>query len=78
MGDKSQTGGVGDFSDLEYDLLTTLGNLLQGSAVLTEYAEDAEEAGDLEAAEIFRVIQANNLDSARRVRSALARVLNAK
>ena len=58
-------------SDLEYDLVTTLSNLMQGREVLAKYASDAEKAGDLDAAEIFRTIQTTNDANAERVRNAL-------
>lgn len=57
--------------DLEYDLVTTLSNLMQGREVLTKYATDAEKAGDLDAVEIFRTIQSTNDANAERVRNAL-------
>jgi hypothetical protein len=63
-------------SDLEYDLVTTLSNLLEGQEVLEEYVADAEEAGDREAADIFRTIQTNNQDAALRIRGALGRIMS--
>lgn len=63
-------------SDLEYDLVTTLSNLLQGREVLGKYAQDAEKAGDLDSAEIFRNLQSTNAEAAGRIRNALARALN--
>ena len=60
-------------SNLEYDLVTTLGELLQGQEVLEKYAGDAEQAGDQECATIFRTIRENNRNSAQQVRNALAR-----
>jgi hypothetical protein len=69
--------GTNEFgiSNLEYDLVTTLSNLLEGQEVLEEYRADAEEAGDAEAADIFRTIQANNHDAAMRIRTTLGRVI---
>jgi hypothetical protein len=69
--------GTSEFgiSNLEYDLVTTLSNLLEGQEVLEEYRADAEEAGDAEAADIFRTIQANNHDAAMRIRTTLGRVI---
>ncbi len=63
-------------SDLEYDLVTTLSNLLQGREVLAKYAQDAEKACDREAAELFRTIQTTNEDFAGRVRNALRRAVS--
>ena len=67
--------GQGKFgvSNLEYDLVTTLSNLLQGQEVLDKYAQDAEQAGDQECATIFRTIRENNRNSAQQIRNALAR-----
>jgi hypothetical protein len=69
--------GTGEFgiSNLEYDLVTTLSNLLEGQEVLEEYTADAEEAGDSEAADIFRTIQSNSQDAAMRIRAALGRII---
>jgi len=63
-------------SNLEYDLVTTLGELLQGQEVLEKYAADAEQAGDPECATLFRTIRENNRNSAQQVRNALARHLS--
>jgi hypothetical protein len=70
--------GLGEFgiSNLEYDLVTTLSNLLEGQEVLQEYTADAEEAGDEEAAAIFRSIQECNRDAAMRIRTALGRIMS--
>lgn len=62
-------------NDLEYDLVTTLSNILQGREVLSKYARDADQAGDSEAAEVFRSIQANNDQAAMRLRSCIQRVM---
>ena len=60
-------------SNLEYDLVTTLSNLLQGQEVLEKYAADAEQANDQECATIFRTMRDNNRNSAESIRSALQR-----
>jgi hypothetical protein len=72
------TDGSGEFgiSNLEYDLVTTLSNLLEGQEVLEEYMVDAEESGDAEAADIFRTIQAHNHEAALRIRTALGRLIS--
>jgi hypothetical protein len=62
-------------SDLEYDLVTTLSNLMQGREVLAKYAADAEKVGNMDAAEIFRTIQTSNDSNADRVRNVLRNVL---
>jgi hypothetical protein len=60
-------------SNLEYDLVTTLSNLLEGMEALEKYARDAEQAGDSEAATAFRTLRENNRSSAQQIRTALAR-----
>jgi hypothetical protein len=72
-GDGKQETGI---SNLEYDLVTTLSNLLEGHEVLEEYASDADEAGDTEAAEIFRSIQLHNQQAALRIRTSLGRLMS--
>ncbi|MBL8129682.1 MAG: hypothetical protein U0Z70_08490 [Thermomicrobiales bacterium] len=47
-------------SDIVYDIVQTVGNLLQGQEKLQEYAGDAERAGDQEAAAAFRTIAEAN------------------
>jgi hypothetical protein len=73
VSDGSQEFGI---SNLEYDLVTTLSNLLEGQEVLEEYTADAEEAGDQEAASIFRDIQSCNGAAAMRIRTALGRIMS--
>jgi hypothetical protein len=69
--------GTGEFgvSNLEYDLVTTLSNLLEGQEVLEEYTADAEEAGHSEAADIFRSIKSQNQQAAMRIRTTLGRII---
>jgi hypothetical protein len=47
-------------SDMVYNLITTIGNLLQGEEKLKEYALDAEKVGDSEAATAFRTVATGN------------------
>jgi rubrerythrin len=60
-------------SNIEYNLITTMANLLDGVDVLDQYAQDAEQAGDSESATIFRTIRENNKNSAQQLRNALSR-----
>jgi hypothetical protein len=62
-------------SDVEYDIVITLANMLQGIEKLEEYAEDAEAAGDSECATVFRSIRESNRAAVGQLRSALARHL---
>ncbi|HWV24171.1 MAG TPA: hypothetical protein VNZ58_08270 [Thermomicrobiales bacterium] len=63
-------------SDVEYNIITTLSNLLQAEDVLELYASDAEEAGDHEVATLFREIGKANNGFASRLRERLRQVLN--
>lgn len=63
-------------TDVEYNIVTTLSNLLQAEDVLEIYAQDAEEAGDQETAAIFREIGQANNGFARRLRDRLRQSLN--
>ncbi len=69
--------GQGKFgvSNLEYDVVTTMSNLLQGLEVLEKYAADAEQAGEQECATIFRTIRDNNRNSVQQLRNVLVRQL---
>lgn len=69
--DKGQ--GTYGVSDIEYDLVTSLSNLLEGMEALQKYAQDAEQAGDQETATAFRTLRENNRASAQQLRSALGR-----
>lgn len=62
-------------SDVEYDIVMTLGNLLQGIEKLEEYAGDAEAAGDSETATVFRTVRESNRAAVDQLRSALSRHL---
>ena len=46
--------------NIVYDIIQTVGNLLQGVEKMMEYAEDAEKAGDAEAATVFRTVADGN------------------
>ncbi|MCC6315384.1 MAG: hypothetical protein IT337_15375 [Thermomicrobiales bacterium] len=68
MANASQTTGV---SDLEYDIVMTLGNLLQGEEALQKYAKDADKVGNAQIAGIFHSIIDNHRKSAKALRDAL-------
>ena len=63
-------------SDIEYNLITTLSNLLQSEEVLARYTADAEEAGDQEVAAAFRQLRDHNGQVALRMRESLHRLLS--
>lgn len=68
-----QQGSNSPVSDIEYDIVTTLSNLLQGDEVLTKYVGDAEKAGNRDVAEIFRTIQQGNRQAAMKLRDSLSK-----
>jgi hypothetical protein len=51
--------------NIVYDIIQTVGNLLQGVEKMMEYARDAEAAGDPEAANVFRTVAEGNRVAAR-------------
>lgn len=58
-------------SDVEYNLITTLSNLLQAEDVLHTYMEDAEEAGASEVAALFKELHDTNRRVAKEMRTLL-------
>jgi hypothetical protein len=62
-------------SDLEYNVVTSLANLLQGEAVLARYEQDAIDAGDDRCATIFHQMREDNRAHAAALRQELARHL---
>jgi hypothetical protein len=72
MSDSSNTS----VPNVEYNLITTLSNLLQGGDVLEQYANDAEQAGNSELAQLFRELQQSNNDYAQRFRQQLHHLMH--
>lgn len=63
-------------SDIEYNLITTLSNLLQSEEVLARYTSDAEEAGEKEVAASFQQLRDHNGQVALRMRESLYRLIS--
>ncbi len=63
-------------ANLEYDLIVTMGNLLQSQEVLAKYANDAESAGDMDCAVLFRELRESNRHTVQKFRNALSRHLS--
>lgn len=63
-------------SDVEYNVITTLSNLLQAEEVLRRYAQDAEEAGNSEVASLFNEIEESNNRFAGRLMDQLHAMLH--
>lgn len=62
--------------NIVYDIIQTVGNLLQGEEKLIEYARDAENAGDAESATAFRVVAEGNRAAAQTLLKRLRVHLN--
>lgn len=63
-------------SDVEYNVITTLSNLMQAEEVLKQYAEDAQEAGNNEVAQLFNEIEESNNRFAKRLMDQLHSMLH--
>lgn len=63
-------------SDVEYNVITTLSNLLQAEEVLRRYAEDAQEAGNTEVAQLFNEIEESNNRFSKRLMDQLHAMLH--
>jgi hypothetical protein len=63
-------------SDVEYNVITTLSNLLQAEEVLRRYAQDAEEAGNADVAKLFNEIEESNNRFSKRLMDELHRMLH--
>ncbi len=62
-------------SDVEYNVITTLSNLLQSEEVLAKYADDADEEGNAELAGMFRSLRSHHQQHALELRNALCRMI---
>lgn len=62
--------------NIVYDIVQSVGNLLQGVEKLMEYAQDAENAGDADAATVFRTVADGNRVAARALLGRLKVHLN--
>lgn len=54
-------------SDVAYNVITTLSNLLQSEEVLMKYANDAKEAGDSDLEQMFHDLRMQNGQVAERM-----------
>jgi hypothetical protein len=68
------TGGDYPVSDLEYDVITTMSNLLQGMETLAKYREDARRNGDEQLERVFGEIHDSYRDGAFKLREQLSRL----
>lgn len=60
-------------SNIEYDLVAEMHELLEGNYALEQYIEDAQQAGDQEAASCFKQIHDQNRENVNALRSLLAK-----
>lgn len=63
-------------SDVEYNIITTLSNLLEAHDVLEQYAEDAGDDGNAELQKLFNDLRQSNLDYAQRFREQLHQLMH--
>jgi len=63
-------------SDVEYNVITTLSNLLQSEEVLQKYANDTREAGDQELEQMLHNLREQNSQVAARLHEKLGRLIN--
>ena len=68
------SGGNYPVSDLQYDVIISMSNLLQGMESLAKYRQDAERNGDDELAGVFGKIHDDHRDGAMKLRDQLARL----
>lgn len=62
--------------NIVYDIIQTVGNLLQGEERLLEYAKDADRAGDADSATVFRTVAEGNRAAAQTLLKRLKVHLN--
>ncbi len=69
-------GHTHDFtvSDVAYNVITTLSNLLQSEEVLMKYANDAKDAGDNELEQMFHDLRMQNGQVAERLYQKLGKL----
>lgn len=58
-------------SDVEYNLITTLSNLLQAEDALHKYIDDAEKAGATDVVALFQELHDANIKVAKQMRQVL-------
>ncbi len=68
------SGGDFPVSDLQYNVITTLSNLLQGMETLATYQQDATKNGDEQLARVFGEVYASYRDNAVKLRDELSRL----
>jgi hypothetical protein len=62
-------------SDVAYNVITTLSNLLQSEEVLMKYANDANEVGDSELEQMFHELRQQNGHVAERLYQKLGKLI---
>jgi hypothetical protein len=62
-------------SDVAYNVITTLSNLLQSEEVLMKYANDAKDAGDSELEQMFHDLRMQNGQVAEKLYQKLGKLI---
>ncbi|MDI1482805.1 hypothetical protein [Polyangium sp. y55x31] len=70
---QKQTGA----SNIEYDIVAEMHELLQGNSALEQYIQDARQAGDQEAERCFQQIHDQNKQNVTTLRTLLAKHIQA-
>ncbi|MDC3952871.1 hypothetical protein [Polyangium jinanense] len=70
---QKQTGA----SNLEYDIVAEMHELLQGNSALEQYIQDARQAGDQDAERCFQQIHDQNKQNVTTLRTLLAKHIQA-
>ncbi|MRG93994.1 hypothetical protein [Polyangium spumosum] len=64
-------------SNLEYDIVAEMHELLQGNSALEQYIQDARQAGDKDAERCFQQIHDQNKQNVTELRTLLAKCIGA-
>lgn len=70
-------GTMTELDDLTYDIISTLSEKSDGLAVMTQYLQDAEDAGNDEVAQIFRDCIEHDQQVVQRLMQALRTMMRA-
>lgn len=68
---KRQSETITGVTNVDYDLMTTLTNKLEGIAAMEEYKLDCEDSGDDEAKALFDELQRREIDDVMRLKGIL-------
>lgn len=73
----SNSGSEAGISDLGYDIITLLQSKLEAVDVYDQFIEDAREAGDQQALQLFEQIKQQDAQQVEQLTAALERIVKA-